>query len=358
MNRRALDEELRRCLSELERRGRSSAMLILDVDHFKRFNDTHGHVAGDEALKYVGDALRTQSRETDIVARFGGEEFVVIFAATTAETVCQRAEQMRRAISQGKVIFEGEQLTITASAGLADTKGDTDVAEWLKRADAALYAAKNDGRNCMYVGTAKGPRRIELAPRTAEPENESEEIDPNARRESSTELAVEAFADTTFVQDVSRRIAEWRRGGATFSVMLARLDSISQGDEEDGSPRQSAMRAAFQVARQSVRDMDLLTRWTSDGLAVLLPGASVTDSRAVARRLHAALAKSELTSPGCTQKVFMSMGLAEGMEGNDAHRVLHRAWLALEAAAQAGPGNIYLHDGIKPVPVKIAVAVR
>jgi diguanylate cyclase len=355
MNRRALDEELRRCLKELERRGRPSAMLLLDVDHFKRFNDTHGHLAGDEALKYVADALRAQARETDIVARFGGEEFAIIFAATTAQAVSRRAEQMRHAISQGKVVFEGRELQVTASAGLADTKGDTDIAQWLKRADTALYAAKNGGRNCTYWSRNSELTRIEPAARDQESSVDLVEHDARVLREAAADLAAEAFADTTFVPDVSRRIAEWKRGGSTFSVMLARLDGEGDGTGDGDVARQAAIRAALQLARECVRDMDLLTRWTSDGLAVLLPGAGVTDARTAARRLHAALARCEQCGG---LKPSMSMGIAEGIEGNDCQRVLTRAWLALDAARQAGPGNIFVHDGLKTLAVRMATAAR
>ena len=94
-----------------------------------------------------------------------------------------------------------------------------------------------------------------------------------------------------------------------------------------------------------MRDMDVLTRWTNDGLAILLPGAGVVDAKAMARRLRDALARCEVQSGD--SRVSMSMGIAEGIEGNDAHRVLHRAWLALASAHGAGPATIFVHDGAK-----------
>jgi diguanylate cyclase len=364
MNRRALDEELRRSVDEFQRRGRHAALMLLDVDHFKRFNDTHGHVAGDEALKYVGDVLRTQSRETDIVARFGGEEFAVIFAATSAAAVRTRAEEIRAAIGQGRVSVEGQQIRITASAGLAEIEFNEEISQWLKRADAALYSAKDYGRNCSFWCGPTGLERNEANPAAAKPgvpvavvaaEPESA---PRPARESAAELAADAFADATFVLQIGRRIAEWRRGGATFSVILARLDGRSDSGDDEHSPRQRAIRTVMQLARGCVREMDVLTRWTSEGIAVLLPGAGVPETRVVARRLHMALAKLESTATEMPIRVAVSTGIAEGIEGNDAARVLQRAWLALEAAESVGPGMIFLHDGLKPLAINPPALAR
>lgn len=365
MNRRALDEELRRSLGELTRRGRTAALLMLDVDHFKRFNDTHGHVAGDEALKYVADSLRSHARETDIVARFGGEEFAIVFTATTATAVRRRADEVRAAIGQGRLLIDGQQVRITASSGLAQPQPDDDIATWLKRADEALYSAKNAGRNCGFWHGPEGLVRIEPPP--AQPIDAAigeifEDADKASRssRQYAAELAAEAFADTTFVLQVGRRIAEWRRGGATFSVMLARLAGTPEAepDPDANSPRQRAIRAVLQLARGCIREMDVLTRWTSDGLAVLLPGAGLAETRIAARRLHSALARCETPAHQPIERLVLCTGIAEGIEGNDANRVLQRAWLALEAAAGAGPGTIYIHDGLKPQAVNPSAVAR
>ncbi len=358
MNRRALDEELRRAAGTFQRRGRTAALLLLDVDHFKRFNDSHGHVAGDEALKYVADVLRTHSRETDVVARFGGEEFAIVFAVTSAAAVRRRAEEVRAAIGRGRVVYEGRGLQLTASAGLAETASDEDITQWVKRADAALYAAKNHGRNCSFWSGPAGLEQIELSQlREQSTELNFDEPCSRPQRECAAELAPEAFADTSFVQQVGRRIAEWRRGGATFSVILARLASGCDPSGEE-SARKPAMRTLMQLARDSVREMDVLTRWTSDGLAVLLPGASVADTRVIARRLHAAVARHEPFDGPAACQLALSTGIAEGIEGNDAHRVLQRAWLAVESAVSAGPGSICVHDGLKTLAINPPALAR
>src|SRR5262249_49512042 len=134
------------------------ALLMIDVDHFKQFNDTFGHVIGDYALAHVAQVLRGNARQTDILARFGGEEFAVIFTAGDISVVRKRAEEMRAAIGQLPVVCEGIAMEVMASAGLAELATDESVAEWLTRADQALYAAKRSGRNC---GFWNGPGGLE-----------------------------------------------------------------------------------------------------------------------------------------------------------------------------------------------------
>src|SRR5262249_23611421 len=142
---------------------------------------------------------------------------------------------------------------------------------------------------------------------------------PAAIREPAAELAAESFVDATFVADVARRIAEWARGGATLSVALIRLlNDVAHPDQTEELQRSNARRAE-QAGRTCLRDMDLLTRWGPDGLAVLLPGATATDARVVSRRLHAAFARTEEEN---LPPLSACIGIAEGIEGNDASRVL------------------------------------
>jgi len=172
--------------------------------------------------------------------------------------------------------------------------------------------------------------------------------------ECAAELAAEAFADTSFVPSVARRIAEWRRGGNTLSVVLAQLNPAAES-ESDESALQAPMRKAMSAARASVREMDLVTRWQSNGVAMLLPNTAATDTKVIVRRL-----KTLMGTEGSDQQdpLCLSIGIAEGIEGNDARRVLERAWLALEAARAGGPGGVSVHDGLKCVGMKLASLVR
>jgi diguanylate cyclase len=347
INRRGLDDELAATILRFQQKGRPSTVLLLDVDHFKRFNDTHGHMVGDLALKRLADVLLSQARESDIVARFGGEEFVVVFGGARLSTVVTRAEAMRTAIGQATIAAGDKELRITASAGLAElSTGDTAEAI-LKRADEALYAAKLDGRDCCY--SHEGDRLQRLA--AGEPTGGEFVTSSPPSRAESVEIAADQFADTTFVGQIARRVAEWRRGGTTFSVVLARVEFPRGEVQPSDEARRTAMRIVQQFARASLRDMDLLTRWKDDGLAILLPGSLVTDAAGVAGRLRSAISKHEMPVPHGGLKLSLCAGVAEVIEGNDAQRVLRRAWMALDAAAVEGQGKVFLHDGLRPAAV-------
>ncbi|MBK8287083.1 MAG: GGDEF domain-containing protein [Ahniella sp.] len=154
-NRRFLDEALPRAAAIAQQRQESLSLLIIDIDHFKRINDTHGHLAGDDCLRDVADVLRQQVREADdFVARYGGEEFVVILPGASLDTARQRAEALRKAVAQIRVPGYGDPLALTISVGVAalNPEATTNLTDdLLRRADQALYAAKEHGRNRVMV---------------------------------------------------------------------------------------------------------------------------------------------------------------------------------------------------------------
>lgn len=132
-----------------QRMSQKSALVMLDVDHFKRVNDTYGHPSGDRVICQVTDICRQISREIDVVARLGGEEFAVFLPGSDAEQAVAVAERIRSRVEATSVQSpDGQAIHFTVSLGVAEL-GPTDATEvdWLGRADAALYAAKNSGRN-------------------------------------------------------------------------------------------------------------------------------------------------------------------------------------------------------------------
>jgi diguanylate cyclase (GGDEF)-like protein len=147
-NRRAFDELLSQALAREERQSGRFALLLLDIDHFKKLNDTFGHPAGDAALKNTARILERHLRRGDQAARYGGEEFVVILPAADERGALQFAERVRDAVQKSQLVFGGAKLAVTASLGAAVWPADGRDAEGLLgAADRALYAAKQDGRN-------------------------------------------------------------------------------------------------------------------------------------------------------------------------------------------------------------------
>ncbi|MEO8751161.1 MAG: GGDEF domain-containing protein [Casimicrobiaceae bacterium] len=144
-NRRKLDRALATEVRRVRAGGGSLSAIMIDLDHFKRINDEYGHGAGDLVLARVGALLRKHTRSSDIVTRFGGEEFIVLMPHTGLAQAAFKAEQLRTLLAREVV----EPLThaVTSSFGVAELTNDDDEASFLRRVDAALYRAKESGRN-------------------------------------------------------------------------------------------------------------------------------------------------------------------------------------------------------------------
>ena len=125
--------------------------VILDIDHFKRVNDTYGHNAGDKALKIVAQMMLKYVRQSDYVFLIGGEEFVLLLTSASVAGACKFVEKMRAGIAASSFHFKGEPVNLTLSAGITETRTGDDVEAIYKRVDKALYKAKNSWRNCQFV---------------------------------------------------------------------------------------------------------------------------------------------------------------------------------------------------------------
>ncbi|MBS1196242.1 MAG: diguanylate cyclase [Proteobacteria bacterium] len=123
------------------------ALILCDIDHFKRFNDTHGHPAGNEVLQEIARRITDSVRESDFVARYGGEEFTILLNRCDLKTAVQRAERIRLAIMSEPFYIGDKKHSITLSLGCAEARQSDDVASLIARSDQALYAAKEGGRN-------------------------------------------------------------------------------------------------------------------------------------------------------------------------------------------------------------------
>ena len=154
-NRGYLNERLDAFAAQHRRGGPGFGVLMCDIDHFKKVNDTYGHGFGDEVLVAVADAARNVCRVEDIVCRYGGEEICVLAPGIGAEGSCALAERLREAVEALPLTFDGRPVHVTLSVGIAAT-GDVPgaAADVVRRADAALYRAKRDGRNRVACGGA------------------------------------------------------------------------------------------------------------------------------------------------------------------------------------------------------------
>jgi diguanylate cyclase (GGDEF)-like protein len=147
LNRRGLEDALYISLAHASRHGLSTSAIMVDIDHFKKSNDSFGHEAGDQVLRQVADILQGMSRASDVVARTGGEEFLLILPDTGLEAARHLAERIREAIGQRPLTVDHQKIPVTISLGVASVAGEVDLEALAQGADRAMYLAKRGGRN-------------------------------------------------------------------------------------------------------------------------------------------------------------------------------------------------------------------
>ena len=156
-NRRYIEDYLGRELELAIRTQDPLTILMIDLDHFKEYNDTYGHIAGDMALKLLGNILMETVRKTDVVARYGGEEWIICLSHTSSEGGAKIAEKLRKAVEKNVFTLKGQETWITVSIGIATAPEDgTDYSAIVEAADTAMYLAKASGRNQIQVFTGLG----------------------------------------------------------------------------------------------------------------------------------------------------------------------------------------------------------
>ncbi len=146
-NRIALDNALHRELQMAERYRQDLSLLMIDIDHFKNINDTHGHATGDAVLQKVAATIREITRQTDMTFRYGGEEFVVVLSKTELSGAHIIAQRIRQSIANLDIDIDGQNIGVTVSLGLSSLRPNEHIKSLFDRADKALYKAKNSGRN-------------------------------------------------------------------------------------------------------------------------------------------------------------------------------------------------------------------
>ena len=289
-NRRAFDDELKRRLSEFHRKNTPCTLVMLDIDFFKKFNDTHGHQVGDEVLRQVAKVLAAQSRNMDVPCRYGGEEFAVILPATEAATACKVAERIRAAVEDSTTVCDGKTLKVTCSLGVSEFLADDDIAHLIRRADDALYTSKKAGRNCGHWHTGT----------THVPITESESVTVAAEiptPEKLEEGPMDGSAPTgaTFIQMLKRRVTESHRFGIPLSVLYLKIDEYDIVNRKYGGPiARQMVDAATPAFDKVLREMDVLAKLENGEFVVMLPGSSKSEAGLVAKRIRAATTRCVL----------------------------------------------------------------
>jgi diguanylate cyclase len=151
LNRRGLEEEFERSAAASERRNEPMSLALLDIDNFKSLNDTHGHHAGDGALVHLARVIKASIRPTDVVCRYGGEEFVILLPGTSLKDSVMVIARLQRELTKRFFLHDNQRLLITFSAGVAERRSGESRDETVARADSAMYTAKRSGKNRVVV---------------------------------------------------------------------------------------------------------------------------------------------------------------------------------------------------------------
>ncbi|MES9990636.1 MAG: diguanylate cyclase [Candidatus Thiodiazotropha sp.] len=151
LNRRAMTDRLEQVLAQTARGAKSFCIILLDIDHFKTINDQYGHDVGDRVLKHCVETMSSCIREADVLARWGGEEFLILTPETELDEADNLAQRVCQQLAAASIVLQQHEISVTASFGLTRHQLGENLRRCLKRADDALYAAKAQGRNCVVV---------------------------------------------------------------------------------------------------------------------------------------------------------------------------------------------------------------
>ncbi len=364
-NRRRLDAVLAERLAKWNKQGTPFCLMMIDVDHFKKFNDTHGHLAGDEVLRGVARALRQKARSVDLVARYGGEEFALILPTTALIEAERIVGRICPHIENCEFEFKTKRLKVTVSGGLAQARAGEDEASLIKRTDEALYGAKKGGRNRVYLHDGETVRSI------TPPKPEPRENGPTAKAgdqksaratashqagnsEPRTDLQTGLPNRTAFCEEVRRRVAEAHRYESKLSLMLVKVDGFEIMSSRHGAPAEDlVLKTVSQFLAAGMREMDLVARFGADLFAVLLPGTPLSQAAGVAERLRTAVGRCPLRGKDFELHVTVSSGLAEVQRGDDSAALLIRAEAAMQDAISAGSDCTRRHTGEKVEAVSL-----
>jgi diguanylate cyclase len=311
-NRRAFDDAVEKAMNRFNKEGKPLSLMLFDVDHFKKFNDTYGHQAGDEVLRQVANTLSKTAKTSDLACRYGGEEFGLVMPNTTITQARVAAERIREAIQATKVNFDGKSLSVTASMGVAEVLKGDDSVRLIRRSDEAIYCAKGAGRNCGYWHDGE----------VCLPMN-----DPGEAKAAKVSASHKQLPDQmAFALELQRRVSEAHRFGNSLTLMYLKVVGFKALEREFGSALgDMLLDSVGQFVGGTLRDMDLLGRSESGEFMVMLPGSSERDAMVVGNRIQSALANCAIPLGGTRITLQVSLGITEMEPADDANQLIDRA---------------------------------
>jgi diguanylate cyclase (GGDEF)-like protein len=338
--------------------------VLIDVDHFKRFNDRYGHPAGDVVLRELAVAFSQQVRDIDLVTRYGGEEFAVVLPGTPIAGAVTAAERIRRTVEA--TTFPGLQrgLQVTISLGAAEFGGEMEAKVLIEQADTALYRSKDGGRNRsawhdgreihMVSLESAGPPAPQASPEPATnasgPTAGNDATPPAESRSEPPPDESMAIGDAWQFAGVPGRdsllaaldaaILKWRCGGRSFVLLLVHVNDIPSQIASHGTKAvRLAIKRALRLTRASFGEIRPLGQLDDATAAVILSRIAMTQINQAADLFRQALlGTASTTLPSLT----LSLSAAEVRWGDNASGLLDRAEESLEGAIRLGGNGLSL----------------
>ena len=379
-NRRAFDRETDQAVATFHKDGHPLSLVMIDVDHFKKINDTYGHLTGDTVLRGIARALRQSFRDEDFVARFGGEEFTVLLKCTPAcAALLRAAEAVREALQGCCLSSDVPDIRVTASLGVAELLEHEDLTSLLERADQAVYAAKMAGRNQVYWHDGKSllpladtgddgtlttdiQRSIDYCTKLGDRDPEESQSGPFVGRTiGEGVLEVEACSinaeyvqnlenRTMFCQRVRLRLTALKHEGSQFTIALLRVDQFSDLQRTWGlAVAESLFGAVAQTVQKSLRDVDRMARYQDETLSLLLADTPLHETLRICTRLRRTVREMGACVDGEGIRVTVSMGVAAAAESDEIATLVNRATQELDLASQHGGDRISFTEALVAV---------
>ena len=328
-NRRAFDDEVVRRFSELQRQGTPFSLLILDVDHFKKFNDTHGHQAGDEVLRKVAETLKDCARDMDLPCRYGGEEFAIVMPTTEGPQGGVLAERVRTAIEALTVRFEGKELNVTVSLGLAQANSHEDPEALIKRADMALYESKDAGRNNGHLHD-EDDGCIPIV----EAMERAKDLEAGHKPQVAQTVLLDSLPNRTkFLEQLRATVSEVQEQGGDLTILTAELSGYKRLKKQYGETiTKLTMDSVAQFLDNALRTEDTLGKLEEGRFVVLMPGIVLDEAKSIGFRLSRALSECKVPLGDETFQLHTMMSVVEMSDDDTAVSFVKRAEAELNSS--------------------------
>jgi diguanylate cyclase (GGDEF)-like protein len=361
-NRRYLLSLIEREKERSDRSGRAFTLCLLDIDFFKRINDTYGHAAGDTVLRQFCQVVQQHVRGADSFGRYGGEEFLLMLPETPALDAMVLAERVRKAVETLRCIDGGSEIALTVSIGVAEFRHGEQITQTVGRADEALYLAKSGGRNRVLS------HGDECA--AAQPGAPGRQAPPNLRdMGASVARMIDGAQCDQLTGLLNRRLMRDRlrhamdranRNRRTMALLLLNIDKFKEVNDAFGCETGDAILArAAATIRGCLRDSDTVSRWGGDEFIALLEDlGSEADAQRVAEKILDRFGQPiEVDGRDCF--VTLSVGIALYPAAQcDLDTLLKHADIAMRCAKAWGANSVQLYSAGAALPPSERLALK